>query len=166
MLQKLTVNDHNEDEISLYAKSTSVAVFILQFILQTHVKISNSPIKHCFKLQLCHLHTWLRCYFPYVCQSVCLSVCLYLRREVIFQPIFKYDISTDAYSQPEGASENRFEIKPEVEKLLRKNLIKQSIFDRFLSIIYQKTRIYTRKEFPKTDLKSNRKSKSYCEKTS
>ena len=62
---------------------------------------------------------------------MCVSVCLYPRREVISQPIIKYDISTDAYSQPEGASENRFEIKPEVEKLLRKNLIKQPFFDRF-----------------------------------
>jgi len=66
-----------------------------------------------------------------VCLCVCLSVCLYPRREVISQPIIKYDISTDAYSQPEGASENRFEIKPEVEKLFRKNLIKQPFFDRF-----------------------------------
>ena len=64
------------------------------------------------------------------CVCVCVCECVFLRqrREVICQPIFKYDISTDAYSQPEGASENRFEIKPEVEKLLRKNLIKQPFF--------------------------------------
>ena len=66
-----------------------------------------------------------------VCLSVCVSVCLLPRREVISQPILKYDISTDAFSQPEGVPENRFKIKPEVEKLFRKNLIKQPIFNRF-----------------------------------
>ena len=45
-----------------------------------------------------------------------------------FQPTFKYDISTDAYSQPEGASENRFEIKPDVEKLFRKKPHNSAIF--------------------------------------
>ena len=66
-----------------------------------------------------------------VCLSVCLCVCLFPRREVISQPILKYDISTDAYFQPKGVPENRFKIKPEVEKLFRKNLIKQLFFDRF-----------------------------------
>ena len=61
------------------------------------------------------------CLSVFVC--VCLSVCLYPRRGVISQPIFKYDISTDAYSKPEGVSENQFKIKPDVEKLFRKNLI-------------------------------------------
>ena len=77
----------------------------------------NDPKDYCFKSQLCPLKAWFRCYFFYVCQYVCLSVCLYPRREVISQLIFKYDISTDAYLQPEGVSENRFKIKPDVEKL-------------------------------------------------
>ena len=75
----------------------------------------------------------------YVSMSVCLSVrvcvcvcvCLFPRREVISEPILKHDISTDAYFQPEGVSENPFKIKPEVEKLFRKNPIKQPFFDRF-----------------------------------
>ena len=58
-----------------------------------------------------------------VCVSVCVSVGMFPRREVISQPIIKYDISTDAYLWREGASENRFKIKPDVEKLFRKNLI-------------------------------------------
>ena len=62
--------------------------------------------------------------FPmYVSMCVCLSVCLFPRGEVISQSIFKYDISTNAYSQQKGVSENRFKIKPDVEKLFRKNLI-------------------------------------------
>ena len=36
----------------------------------------------------------------------------------------------------------------------------------FWSMIYQQTRSFNRKEFPKTDLKSNWKSKSYFRKTS
>ena len=59
----------------------------------------------------------------YVCVSVCVSVGMFPRREVISQPIIKYDTSTDAYLWREGASENRFEIKPDVKKLFRKNLI-------------------------------------------
>ena len=55
--------------------------------------------------------------------SVCVCECLLPRREVISLPIFKYDISTDAYLQSEGVSENQFKIKPDVEKLFRKNLI-------------------------------------------
>ena len=53
-----------------------------------------------------------------VCLSVCLCVCVFPRGEVISQPIFKYDISTDAYSQPEGVSENQFEIESDVESYL------------------------------------------------
>ena len=67
-----------------------------------------------------------------VCLSVCLCVCVFPRREVISQHIFKYDISTDVYLQPKGASENRFEIKLEVEKLFWKNLIKQPFFNQYL----------------------------------
>ena len=57
-----------------------------------------------------------------VCVCVRVCVCMFPRRDFISQPIFKYDTFTDAYSEPEGTSENRFKIKPEVEKLLRKNL--------------------------------------------
>ena len=38
--------------------------------------------------------------------------------------------------------------------------------NRFWSMIHQQTRIHKRKEFPKTDLKSDRKLKSYSGKTS
>ena len=66
----------------------------------------------------------------YVSMSVC--VCVFPRREVISKPILEYDTSTDAYLQAEGVSENRFKIRPEVEKLFRKNLIKQPFFNQFL----------------------------------
>ena len=73
------------------------------------------------------------CQYVCVCACVRVSVCMFPRREVISQPIFKYDTSTDAYSEPEGVSENRFKIKPEVEKLFRKILIKCSFFNQFSS---------------------------------
>ena len=81
----------------------------------------------------------------YVCQFVCLSVCvcvcvcLFPRREVISQPIFKCNISTDAHSIPLGISENRFEIKVSVHNLFRKNLIKYPFFDRFESLTHGST---------------------------
>ena len=75
----------------------------------------------------------------YVCQFVCVSVCLFPRREVISQPIFKCDISTDAHSIPLGISENKFEIKVSVQNLFRKNLIKYPFFDRFESLTHGST---------------------------
>ena len=53
-------------------------------------------------------------------------------KTAVFRPILKYDISTDGYLHPEGVPENRFKIKPEVEKLFRKNLIKQPLFNQYL----------------------------------
>ena len=85
------------------------------------------------------MQTLFRCYFPYVCQCVCLSVCLFPRSEVISQPIFKYDISTDAQSLHLGISENRFEIEVSVKKLFRKNRIMQVLFKLFDGLIHEST---------------------------
>ena len=81
---------------------------------------------------LSYLISWL---FPFVCLCVCVSVCvcvcLYPRSAFNSQPIFKFDMSTDAESPPGGVSENRFEIGVRVKKLFRKNLITQPYFNQF-----------------------------------
>ena len=53
-------------------------------------------------------------------------------KTAIFRPILKYEISTEAYFHPEAVPETRFKIKPEVEKLFWKNLIKQPLFNQYL----------------------------------
>ena len=73
--------------------------------------------------------------------SVCVCVCLRQRSEVISEPISKCDMSKDAYSQPEGVSENRFKIEVRVQKLFRKNLISQVFLDRFESSTHGSTRL-------------------------
>ena len=111
-----------------------------------------SAVKTCFTVLFLFLSAVMS--FAYLillllplCMSVCLSDCLcvyvFPHRVVVAQPIFKYDISTDAYSRPEGVSENQFKIKPDVkdvEKLFRKNLIIQPYFNRFESLTYGSTR--------------------------
>ena len=62
---------------------------------------------------------------------VCVCVCLYPRSGFNSQPIFKFDMSTDAESPPGGVSENRFEIGVRVKKWFRKNLITQPYFNQF-----------------------------------